>query len=70
LCYSDSLGSAKYSRIKVDKLSLIKNKLNNKVGSLNSKVFKTSKALILEDINKYHTIFKKEKAYQEDKIDK
>jgi asparagine synthase (glutamine-hydrolysing) len=68
--YGDSVGRAEYSGVKVDKLAPINRKLNNKAGLLNPKVFKASKALLLDDINKYHTIFKKEKAYQENEIDK
>ena len=67
--YGDSIGRAEYSEIKVDKVSAISQKINNRAGLLNPKVFKKSKALLLEDINKYHTIFKKEKAYEENEID-
>jgi asparagine synthase (glutamine-hydrolysing) len=68
--YGDSVGRAEYSGVKIDKITAISQKINNKAGLLNPKVFKASKALLLEDINKYHTIFKKEKAYQENEIDK
>jgi asparagine synthase (glutamine-hydrolysing) len=68
--YGDSVGRAEYSGIKVDKLTPIGQKINNKAGLLSSKVFKESKALLLEDINKYHDIFKKEKPYQINEIDK
>jgi asparagine synthase (glutamine-hydrolysing) len=68
--YGDSVGRAEYFGIKVDKIIAISQKINNKAGLLKPNVFKASKALLLEDINKYHTTFKKEKAYQENEIDK
>jgi asparagine synthase (glutamine-hydrolysing) len=68
--YGDSVGRAEYSGVKVDKLIPISQKLTNKAGFLNPKVFKKSKALLLEDINKYHNIFKKEKPYQVHEVDR
>jgi asparagine synthase (glutamine-hydrolysing) len=68
--YGDSVGRAEYSSVKVDKLTPIGNKLNNKAGLLHPKVYKASKAKLLKDINIYHNRFKKEKVYQGNEIDK
>lgn len=67
--YGDSVGRAEYSGVKVDRLKPISHNIHNKAGLLNPEVYKASKALILEDINKYHTLFKREEAYQKDELD-
>lgn len=68
--YGDSVGRAEYSGVKVDRLTPIDKKLSNKAGLLNSKLFKKSKMSLLEDIDKYHNLFKREKSYQVNEIDK
>ena len=68
--YGDSVGRAEYSGVKVDKLKPISQKITNKAGLLSPKVFKKSKALILDDINTYRNRFKTNEKYQENEIDR